>query len=567
MTVTEATSDVHVAETEPEEASPTGLAGLVGTGDPRTIGKLFVASSLAFAVGVGITGLVAGIDLVDSDSAYESLPQVLTFHHIGWLLLVVLPLLLGLAHAVVPLQAGSSTVAFPRASALSYWGWLASGGLLVGAFIADGGPFGGDVDAVGLSVLAMVGLVASLCTATVSVMTTALALRAPGMTLRRLPTFSWSLVVGGTVWLLTLPVLAGLLVLYYADLRYGGGSLYPEPGDGEHATYLWDQVRWIFWQPAVYAVAIPALGIIGDIVPVFAGRRPRGHGVVLLAIGLFGAVSFGAWAQLPLGQAREQLDAVTPGEVSWLYSGAWVTTGVVALLAMLMLLAVWTVNLLGGRPRLGGPLLLALVSGLMLLVATATGVATTIEEFELAGTSWMTAQAYLVLVASFTAVAAGIVMWAPKVYGKLVPDVPAKLLAPVLLVGGLLVGIGYAVAGVLRQPWALQSFIFYEDNQFSDNDLDTVEALHGVAAGGLGVVLFGAVVLVALVLIPANGKRKPGDDPWGGHTLEWTVSSPPPVGNFAELPEVTSAFPLDDLRQSDSAGELTAGAAEKEVSA
>jgi heme/copper-type cytochrome/quinol oxidase subunit 1 len=547
MTVTEAPSDVHVADTQTEQAPPTGLAALVGTGDPRTIGKLFVASSLAFAVGVGAAGLVAGIDLTDGNRG-DSFGQVLTFHQVGGLLLVVLPLLLGLAHAVVPLQAGSSTVAFPRASAASYWGWLASGGLLVGAYVADGGLFGEDIDALGLSILALVGLVASLCAATVSVMATALALRAPGMTLRRLPTFSWSMVVGGTVWLLTLPVMAGLLVIYHVDIRYGGGSLFGgTPGGHE----LWDQIRWVFWQPALYAVAIPALGIIGDIVPVFARRRPVAHGASLFAIGLFGVVSFGAWTQFPPGSA----EMVEPGEIDWLYSGTWGAVSVVAVLPVLVLLGLWTLNLISGRPRIGAPLLLSLAAGLMLLIGVAAGVPAAIEASELAGTTWTTGQAYLVLVATFTAAVGGVVMWAPKLYGKLVPGGLGIVAAPVLLVGGLLAGVGYAVAGIFHQPLELGTRI---DQGNVVEEQDTVEFLNLLAAVGIGVVLAGAVIVILALLATAGSRKDVGDDPWGGHTLEWTVSSPPPVGNFATLPEVSSEAPHYDRRHAEAKKEVSA---------
>src|SRR5690625_505176 len=171
MTVTEVPGDTHVAATESDQGPQGGgLAALVGTGDPRTIGKLFVGTSLLFALAVGVIGLLAAIDRIDP-SSYDILgsgafAQVLTAHQLGALLLVVLPLLLGLAHAVVPLQVGSSTVAFPRGSSVAFWGYVVSGLLLVSAYVADGGPFGGDRDAVGLYVLALVALIASPLTAT-----------------------------------------------------------------------------------------------------------------------------------------------------------------------------------------------------------------------------------------------------------------------------------------------------------------------------------------------------------------------------------------------------------------
>src|SRR5262249_46984816 len=150
MTVTEAPRDVleaAAADTEPEPSG--GLAALVGSGDPRAIGKLFVGTSLLFLLVSGVAGVLVGFELIDLDKADNILgsdvyQQVWTLHTITGLFLVVMPLLLGLATAVVPLQVGASTLAFPRASAAAYWCYLVAGGLIIASFAINGGPFGGD---------------------------------------------------------------------------------------------------------------------------------------------------------------------------------------------------------------------------------------------------------------------------------------------------------------------------------------------------------------------------------------------------------------------------------------
>lgn len=553
MTVTEVPRDEIVAEaTKTEPASPVGLAALVGTGDPRSVGKLFVGTSLLFFLMVAVTGLLVGIDRVDAGS-YDVLgsdfAQVATLHQVGGVFLVLLPLLLGIAHAVVPLQVGASTVAFPRASAAAYWVYLVSGGILVAAYIADGGPFGGDVDAVGLFVVALVALIVALLTATISIAATVLALRAPGMTLRKVPMFSWSMVIAGTLWLLTLPVVAALLVLFYVDMTYADSALFIH-GPGQ----LFDQIRWVFWQPTLYVFAIPALGIISDVVPVFAQRRLVKHSTALVLVGLFGVLSFGSWAQLLLsGEGRESLfpetESVAARDISWFQDNAlWSTMGAGAIVPVLGLLGLWLATLLAGRIRLTGVLGLAVVAGLLLTLGVALGIGTAVRDAELFGTAWSTGQAYAVLVAGFVAALAGLVYWAPKLYGRSVPDALAKLLALLALVGGVLVAGGYAIAGLFHEPWALLTFI---DHGNEVTEPDTVEVLNGVAVAGIGVLLL-AGVLVALALL-ARRSGEAGDDPWGGHTLEWATSSPPPVGNFAELPEITSEAPIYDRRHAEAA--------------
>lgn len=553
MTVTQAPSEAppdtavdRATVAEETVPTPTGLAALVGSGDPRSVGKLFVGTSLLFFLLSGVTGLLVGLEQIDLSQpdqilALDTFAQVVTLHTIAGLFLVVLPLLLGIAMVVVPLQVGASTLAFPRAGAAAYWAYVVSGGLICAAYAANGGPYGGDAEAVGLFVLALVATLGALCVATISIVTTVVTLRAPGMTLRRTPLFSWSMLVAGSIWLLILPMLGGLLVLFYVDVTYG-----PQLFGG--AVDLYDQIRWVFWQPTLYAFAIPALGIIGDIVPVFAQRRHHRHGVAMALIGAFGALSFGAWAQLgPLSRTLAE-DPQAFGAIPWLYDAPWILVSVAAVVPLLGLLGLWAVTLARGRPRLASPLLLAVGAGLVLLLGVLAGVATTIEELELVGTTWMSGQAYAVLVGTALASVAGLVYWAPKTYGTLLPEGSVWLAAPLLLMGGLVAAVAYALGGLLNQPWLVPSFI---DHGASVTQVDSVEIANLFGVIGIGLVLLGGLVVIQMLLRSAlRRKHEVRDDPWRGHTLEWATTSPPPIGNFATLPEVTSEAPLYDARAS-----------------
>jgi heme/copper-type cytochrome/quinol oxidase subunit 1 len=535
MTVTEAprADAVEAAAAPSPSAPPAGLAAVVGSGDPRTIGKLYVGTSLLFLLASGVIGALVGFEQFDSAGTEifgaDTAVRMFTLHSTAGLFLGVMPLLLGLATAVVPLQLGASTVAFPRASAAAYWTWLVAGGVVVATYAFDGGPFGSDSDAVALYIAALVAVLVALTVATVSVVTTVLTLRAPGMSLRRAPLFSWSMLVGGTVWLLTLPVLAGGLLLSYLDLRYGSGFLGGAAG-------LYQRIAWLFWQPTLYVFAVPALGVIADIVPVFAGRRHQRHRAAMVLLGLSAALGFGAWAQL-----GTTLDGTATAP--WLHDGPWNVVSYLAVVPVLGLLLLWTATLGAGRVRLGTPLVLAVLAGLLVFLGTAAGVATAIEALDLDGTTWMTAQALLVLLGASLAALAGVAFWAPKLYGKLLPDSLTRLGATLVALGALVAAVPLAVAGALGQ----ERLVAGNFGGVDSGDVSTVESLDLVSAIGLSVVVLGGLV-VGLCLLARRRGEGPGDDPWEGHTLEWTTTSPPPVGNFATLPEITSEAPLYDSR-------------------
>ena len=533
MTVTEAPRDVVEAPAGPAtSAPPTGLAAVVGSGDPRTVGRLFVGTSLLFLLMAGVVAVLVGFERVDL-SGFEVLDsdvvrQVFTLQSIAAVFLGILPLLIGLATAVVPLQVGASTVAFPRASAAAYWTFLASGGVVLAAYALDGGPFGNDGEAVALFVAAFIALLVALAVATVSVVTTVLTLRAPGMSLRRAPLFSWSMVVGGTVWLLTLPVLAAVMLLVYVDLRYGqqflGGS------DG-----VYDRIAWSFWQPTLYVFAVPAVGIIADVVPVFARRRHHRHSTAMVLIGLFGALAFGAWAQIGFSVDGQS------DPTDWLYDGVWIAVGFLAVVAVVGLLGLWAATLGRGQVRLGTPLILALFAGLLISGGVAAGAVTVIEDANVLTTTWASGQELLIVFGSLVAAAAGLAFWAPKIYGKLLPDGLVRLGATLLTLGAGVAAVAYGIAGLYDQPRGVAASLD------GVSEIDTVETLNLVAAVGLLVAVAGALAVVGALLAPKRG-RAVADDPWEGHTLEWATTSPPPVGNFATVPEVTSEAPLYDAR-------------------
>lgn len=521
----------------------TGFAAVIGSGDHKIIGRLWIATSLLFLVVAGITGGVLGIEKIDVSGfdvlGTDVVEQVFGLHAVAATFLFLIPLLLGLGTSIVPLQVGSPAIAFPRAAAAAYWTYLVSGATVIASFIADGGPGGADEAAVSLFLAAMVGLVVALSLAAVCIATTGIALRAPGMGLHRTPLFTWANVLAAGLWLLTLPVLAALLVLAYVDLRYGptflGGS-----AQSPDSSQLYLRLAWAWSQPSVYIYAIPVLGIIGDIVPVAARTRLTLHRVAMGCIGGFAVFSFGAWAMpgfpprnantLPLEYADEV---------------AFVAFSFLVLLPLLAFTGLLADTVRRGAVRLVSPLVWAGAALVMLLAGVANGALVAIPPLDLVSTTATAAQIHYVLVAVMLGLFGGIAYWSSKIWGRNLAEGPSTALAAGGLLGCVLLSLPDLISGFLDQGVRLTG---------ASDDVGAVEALNVVSAIGGGILIVVALGFVGLVVRSATGACDAVDDPWDGHTLEWATTSPPAPGNFAELPTVTSEAPVYDARH---AGEAT----------
>lgn len=542
MTVTEDAPAAEQAATEPPPPvpDPSGLAAILGTADHKVVGRLWIVASLAHLVLAGVAAVLVAAEKIDAGAldviGSDWAAQIVSYRSIGGAFLFLLPLTLGVVTSVVPLQVGASTIAFPRAASAAAWTYLMGSGLVVGAYAIDGGPDGSDIDGVRLFVVAFALVLVAQVVAWICVMTTVLALRVPGLSLARAPLFSWSALVAGAIWLLTLPVLAAVTVLEYVDIRYGGA----EGIFGGGAETLYDRIAWAFGTPTVYAFAIPVLGFAGSVVPVFSQTRHHLHRVAMGLIGAFGAFSIGAWAMPGYGSQP----------YPWLYDVPWVGVSLLALLPVLGLLGLWALTARAGQVRLASPLLFAISAGLMLLVGVAAGAVQAIEPIEtlvdgeptpLYGTTWSTAVASYVVLAAAIGLLGALVYWAPKIVGGSIAEGASRLLAVVLLLGTVLWSFPDLVAGLLGQP-ANPLVSPLPDNQ------SAIEALNVASTVGAVVLALAAAGFVLLLIRASVRAEPPGDDPWEGHTLEWATSSPPPVGNFVTVPEITSEAPLYDAR-------------------
>jgi heme/copper-type cytochrome/quinol oxidase subunit 1 len=522
---TPSASDEHATAppTGARRLSENGLAEWLTTGDHRRIGRLYVVLSLMFAVGLLAVGALLAFERVDDGSFdilhADAVAQLYSLYFLGTVFCVVAPLFLGLATAIVPLQLGARTIAFPRAAALAFWSWLVGTGVMVGAYIANGGPGGGKAIAVDLFLVSFGLVVVALVLGSVCVATTVLTLRAPGMTLDRVPLFAWSTVVSASILILSLPVLVGELIYLYVDHRYGRQAF------GGNAGVV-GYIGWAVVAPQLFAFAVPALGFAADALQTFARQRLQKPESVLVAIGLAGVLGFGAWVQPALY-----------ANVRHSFLAGAVAIG--AVLPPLLVLGAAALTMKLGRPQLGSPLLWAVGALLMYLAGAAAGVLLPFSGLNLEGTVYEMAQFNLVVLAAVLAGIGGLAYWGPKLWGHKLADVPLRLLA----LGGLL-----AVA-LIATPDVILGFMKQPAGTVSDFGIDgPVQFLN--ALSGVGYVVLGLVVLgvLALALRGFLAGDPAADDPWDGATLEWTTTSPPPDGNFAAPPVVTSAQPLVDLK-------------------
>lgn len=514
MSITDARPESATASAEASPATSTASGTLLGSGDHRAIGLVYVVLSLVFGTVALLAFLLGDLHAVQSGFLSDAAATTLrNASEIGFVLLVAVPLFLGLATFIVPLQIGAATIAFPRAAALALWTWILSSGLFIIANCLDGGIGGGRDRAVDLGLLAMVGLVLGLLLASVCVVTTVIALRTPGMSLDRVPMFSWSMFVAGSVWLLTLPVLLANVLLIYVDHHYG------MPSEFGVSSVQGLQIGWVISQPQLYAFAIPVFGIAAEIIATFSGRRQPNRGAMLVAIGAFGALSVGSYAQpYFFPEVRDQI--------------VWAAMSVLIILPVLAMLGGWAALLRGGRPTLRSPLGLSLVSVVLVLLAVLFGALATISPLQLRENSMVAIGQLLIVVAAVLASgAAGIVYWAPKVSGRFASEGPGLLGLLVLLGGGVLAGLPLVVLGFSTRFTGLDS---------------ASDAMHYLSLLGDALIAAGAV-LGLLALVSSFRGAAAEADAWGtGQTLEWMSPSPSAPGDPAELVTVTSAEPLLD---------------------
>ncbi|MFI2751882.1 cytochrome c oxidase subunit I [Cellulomonas sp. P22] len=511
--------------------------------DHKTIGYMYLISSFLFFAFGGVLALLIraelfepGIQIVQSKEQYN---QLFTMHGTIMLLLFATPLFAGFANVIMPLQIGAPDVAFPRLNMFAYWLYLfgaliACGGFLTPQGAASFGWFayaplsnaiyspglGGDLWVFGL---AMTGFGTIL--GAVNFITTIVTMRAPGMTMFRMPVFTWGTLVTALLVLMAFPPLASALFALGADRRLGAQVFNPENG----GALLWQHLFWFFGHPEVYIIALPFFGIASEIIPVFSRKPLFGYKGLVYALIAIAALSVTVWAHhmyvtgavlLPFFSLMTMLIAVPTGVKFF----NWIGT-------------MWRGKLTFETPMLWtiGFMVTFLFGGLTGVILSSPAL-----DFQLSDSYFVVAHFHYVVFGTVVFMMfAGLYFWWPKFTGRMLNERLGKIHFWMLFVGfhaTFLVQHWLGVSGMPRR---------YADYSPQDgftwmNQLSTV-----------GSVLLAASTLPFLWNVYITWRHAPKvtvDDPWGyGASLEWATSCPPPRHNFSSLPRIRSERPAFDL--------------------
>jgi heme/copper-type cytochrome/quinol oxidase subunit 1 len=531
-----------------------GLATWVTTADHKKIGRIYLGFGLLGLLGATVISALLGLERAASSEVVRSdaLVQLFQAQRVSLVFAGVIPLALGLAIAVVPLQLGARQIAFPRVALTGCYAWLGGLVLTFTALGRNGGIGGGTADAVDLFLaghgLMILGLLASAGSVAVSVLTT----RAPGMTMWRVPLFSWSALISAIGAIVALPVAFGTIIYLFLDHRLGIQANF----GGAEGVGPW--VGWIFSVPMVIVFAIPAVGVAAELVPVTFQARQQLRGALFSGIALVGFAAFAA--------ATTQSYVSTPDDITTMVSldadqtfGAFIGD----LLPFLALVGVPVLGLLmvmglggltaksgvaHGRPRITAAFLFSFLGMGMVFVGVVGTFLMGIVDLEIAGTAMEEGAVLYVVYGAAMGVMGGVAFWAPKLWGRTLPE---KLLMPLVLLalgGTVLAALPLYVAGFLGQAGGIPA---------SDPDLaellsleyaGTAELWNILSMVGNVLMLVAVVAFVGLMVKTFTGTgESAADNPFGGHTIEWSTSSPAPTSNYEHVPTVASATPVFDM--------------------
>ena len=506
------------------------LGAWVISSDHKKTGRLLIGEALVASVAAAVIGAMLGLERMSSGYGIfngDATPQLVALFRYLLAFGVLAPATLGLALAVVPMQVGSRAVSFPRLAQFGFWAWDLGSVVVIVSIIGNGGPGGGNRNLVDMYLLGVAVAVIGLCAVAVSVATTVLTSRAPGMTTDLVPVFSWGGLVGSIATVLSLPVLVGTIAYLYIDHTYTATAFGGNKGIDE-----W--TRFAFTQPATSVFAAIAVAVLAEIAPVVAGARqplrgPALAGVGLVSTGVLGAVTQSHHVLVTDGGLADTVKSAIP---YLLFNGLPVLGTLVVLGASMFVLK-------AGKPKPGSSFAFALLGTGMILLGMLGTMLQNIKAAGLAGTSFEEGATTFVVYGALMVVIGGLLHWAPKLWGVIVDDKKALPLVGLALLGTVLSSLPNYIAGFANQPLDAADGFDYSGPMGLWNVL--------VAAGHVLIALSVVAVALAIVLAVRSGATAP-DDPWNGHTLEWAIPSPAPHNNFASLATVGSAEPVLDAK-------------------
>jgi len=519
-----------------------GITGWLTTTDHKRIGILYITSAFAFFLVGGLLAEAMRVELVAPGLQFvgeQGFDQLFTMHGTIMLLLFGTPMAIGLANYVVPLQIGTDDMSFPRLNALTFWMFLVGSLIVLSSFLVQGGPAAigwtgytplSDVTyepAVGVD-LWIVGLILTGLSAVlgaVNFVATIYGRRAPGMTLFRMPIFTWNILVTGLLILFAFPPLTAALAMLFIDRHLGGTFFLPALGG---SAVLWQHIFWFFGHPEVYILILPFFGVITEIVSVFSRKPIFGYAAFVLATIAIASLSMSVWAHhmFTTGVVSNPFFSIASFAIA-------VPTGIKFFN--------WIATMWRGHLTFEAPMLWAIGFLYLFLLGGITGiiVASPPLDYHVQDTYFVVAHFHNTLIGgSVFAIFAGLYYWFPKMTGRRLSERLGRIHFALWVLGFTLTFLPQYELGLLGMPRRIADY----GAATGWRDLNALSTV-GAAVLGLGVLPF-------LVAVAAALRRPPdqGPDPWGGATLEWWTDSPPPPGNFRNLPPIRSVRPVFDAR-------------------
>lgn len=514
-------------------ASTTGFWSWFTTVDHKKIGILYGATALLFFSVGGVEALLIRMQLIGPDKSVltpDQYSQMFTMHGTTMVFLVVMPLAAAFGNYLVPLMIGARDVAFPRLNAFGYWVFLAGGLFLYSSFVLGGAPDGGwfgyapNTEAafspgnrIDFWILGLVITGIGSMTAAVNFIVTTINMRAPGMTMMRMPVFVWMNLIVSFLLLFSMPIVTVALIELLFDRQFGSNFFNSNMGGD---PLLWQHLFWLFGHPEVYVLILPAMGIVSEVLPTFSRKPLFGYPVVVFSGIAIGFMGWGVWAH--------HMFVVGLGPVA-----------VSAFAASTMFIAVptgvkifnWLATVWQGKLVMRTPLYFALGFIAMFTIGGLSGVthAAVPADTQQTDTYYVVAHFHYVLFGgAMFGIFSGLYYWFPKLTGRFLNEGIGKLHFWLMLIGfNMAFGPMHILGlqGMLRRTHTYPKGMGWDTWNF-------------VATIGAFIIALSMLVFIANLFKSLRSGAPAGADPWDARTLEWAISSPPPEYNFAEVPHV-----------------------------
>ena len=510
--------------------------------DHKVIGMRYMLTAFVFFLVGGLEAASLRLQLSGPNRNLlgpEAYDQVFTMHGVTMIFLFITPMFSGFGNYLVPLMIGARDMAFPRLNAFGYWVYLFSGLFLYGGIVTrslpDGGWFnyvpltgaqfspGSNIDFYSLGLL-LLGV--STTVGGLNFIVTIVKLRAPGMTISRMPLFVWGIFFTSFVMVFAIPALSAANLLLTVDRQLGGHAFDPASGG---QPLLWQHLFWIFGHPDVYLIFLPAVAMVSTIVPVHCRTGITGYTWLVLASGAIAVISFGVWV-------HHMFATGLPAASESFFSAA---STVIAIPSGIQIFA-WLATFWVGRPIWRTPLLFVAGFLVTFTIGGLSGVMFAMVPFDQQVTDsyFVVAHFHYVLVGGAVfPLFAGLHHWFPKFTGRLLDERLGVLTFILIFVGFNLTFFPMHLLGLAGMPRRIQTY----DASTGWGTTNLISSL------GSGVLTIGVGLFIVNAAIAWRRGALAGDDPWNADTLEWATTSPPPVENFVRIPVVRGRHPLWDI--------------------